>query len=177
MTSLFTTLLLAHLLGDFPFQTNFIFKLKLRGGFYILPHVVIHVVLTAFLIQDWRTSWPILLLLGIVHFAIDWFKVSKPLFSPDIDFIIDQMMHLVSLVVLAYFFPLVEPVLPMSITLAGSILALLPAFLMFSWVYALTQPKNEPMVIWMQKSMCVFSQRTGQGIALGLLLVSVLVLI
>ena len=88
--SLFTTLLLAHLLGDFPLQTDRIFALKLKGGIYLLPHVLVHVVITAILLRDLGEVWPLLLALGIFHFAIDWFKVTTTLVSPDIDFLIDQ---------------------------------------------------------------------------------------
>ena len=176
MLSLFTTLLLAHLLGDFPLQTDKIYKLKLKGGFHILPHVFVHILITALLLNDWRTSWPLLLILGVVHFSIDWFKVAVPLFSPDIDFIIDQAMHLVTLFLLAYFMPFVTPLLPINVTLWGSLISCVPAIMMFGWVYALTQPKAEPITLWMRDSMCVMSQRTGWAITLGLLLTSVVIL-
>ena len=174
--SLFTTLLLAHLLGDFPFQTNYIYALKLKGGYYVIPHALIHVAITAVLIGNLSTSWPLLIILGIVHFSIDWFKVSTPLYTPDIDFIIDQLMHVASLALLAYFMPHITPLLPMTITFWGSILSLVPAIMMFSWVYALTQKEKEPIILWMQDSMCLISQRTGQGIVLALVLVSIVIL-
>lgn len=176
MMSLFTTLLLAHLLGDFPFQTNYIYALKLKGGYYILPHVLIHVLITAVLIGNLTTSWPLLIILGIIHFSIDWFKVNKPLSTPDIDFIIDQAMHIASLIFLAYAMPHITPLLPLTITFWGAILAFIPALMMFSWVYALTQKEKEPVILWMQDTMCLLSQRTGQVIVLGLFLISVVIL-
>ena len=173
MLSLFTTLLLAHLLGDFPLQTDKIYALKLKGGLHILPHIFVHVLVTGLLLNDWRTSWPLLLALGVIHFGIDWFKVAVPLVSPDVDFIIDQAMHLATLFLLASWMPFVTPLLPMNVTLWGAALSLIPAVMMFGWVYALTQPKAEPVTLWMRDSMCIMSQRTGWVITLGVFMISV----
>ena len=72
---LFAILLLGHLIADFPLQMDWIFQLKHRHWAGILLHSVIHSVLTAILIEAPLTHWPMLVSLGLIHFAIDWLKL------------------------------------------------------------------------------------------------------
>ena len=91
-------LYLAHCLADFPFQTNFIFRLKQRGGKGVLLHALI-VVLCCLML-----SWPFLTipqllgfiaLIGISHFIQDTLKLKFS--NPGSQFwlyILDQLFHL-----------------------------------------------------------------------------------
>ncbi|MBV7338501.1 DUF3307 domain-containing protein [Chloroflexi bacterium TSY] len=76
MIEIFATLLLAHLLADFPLQTNAVARLKMKGGWGLAPHILIHVAVLALLLQDPIRQGTLLLVLGCTHWLIDWIKVS-----------------------------------------------------------------------------------------------------
>jgi len=92
--SLFVTLLLGHLLGDFLLQTNRVFELKNRSWLGIALHTAIHLVVTALLLQNWLELWKMFALLGFLHFSIDWIKIRYTSSSQTIDFVLDQIAHL-----------------------------------------------------------------------------------
>ncbi len=101
MIETFAALLLAHVLADFVFQTNWIATNKLRPHVLLLHGVI---VLAAAAAATGRIdAWP-LAALAIVHIAIDWLKGT---FLPDglKGFIADQSAHLASIAVLAFLVP------------------------------------------------------------------------
>ena len=55
---LLATLLLGHLSADFPLQTNWVYRLKNRRWAGVLLHTAIHCVVTAVLLSDSLTHWP-----------------------------------------------------------------------------------------------------------------------
>ncbi len=97
---MFWTLLLAHLLGDYPLQTDrlVIAKKHLPG---LALHVGIHwVVMMLLFFPVIGIVWPYILVVAIFHFGIDAFKNflgrERPqwVISP---YILDQTLHLSSL--------------------------------------------------------------------------------
>ena len=70
--NLFLILLLGHLLGDFLLQTNWIYRFKTQSWVGIALHTGIHIVVTLLLVKNWVEAWPLILLLGVIHFCIDW---------------------------------------------------------------------------------------------------------
>lgn len=94
---MFWTLLLAHLLGDFVFQTDWM--VKKRDTFWVLTlHAMIHFV-TMFIVVGWVrfAIWPYLLLIAAWHFIQDriknYFTHKRPT-SIGMSFIIDQGVHI-----------------------------------------------------------------------------------
>ena len=72
---LLATLLLAHLIADFPLQTNGLYRLKRRHWAGVLLHAAIHCLITAILIKDPFTHWSALVVLFSLHVVIDWVKL------------------------------------------------------------------------------------------------------
>lgn len=101
MTETLTTLLTAHLLGDFIFQTDQMVKRKQHLGTLLL-HVVI-VSIASWLLMG-RFHGPVLLILFLSHLGID---AVKAFWTQDtlVPFLVDQFVHLAVLVGLAGFFP------------------------------------------------------------------------
>jgi hypothetical protein len=101
---MFWTLLLAHLLADYPLQTDgmVVAKKHLPG---LAIHIGIHwVVMTLlFLLLIW-IAWPYILLVAIFHFIIDAFKnflgERRPQFVIG-SYILDQTLHMSSLLLVS----------------------------------------------------------------------------
>ena len=109
--SLFFALLVAHLLGDFALQTNWILSLKKQGGWKLLPHVLIHLCMTAVLLENAWQLLPLLLILGSTHYVIDWVKLRLSAENTLRSFWADQVAHVVVLMGLAIWFPAVTPMM------------------------------------------------------------------
>jgi uncharacterized integral membrane protein len=77
--NLLAALLLGHLIGDFPLQTNQIYRLKNKSWLGIVLHAVVHVVITALLICQPLSVWPLFVYLGVLHFLIDLLKLRLPI--------------------------------------------------------------------------------------------------
>ncbi|MCX7550187.1 DUF3307 domain-containing protein [Xanthomarina sp. F2636L] len=98
-------LFLAHLIGDFVFQTKKSIKqkerLKLKSpALYI--HIAIHFVLLILLLWD-ITLWPIILTITISHFIIDVLKLKfQKKKTKRLWFFLDQLLHIIMIFV-AYF--------------------------------------------------------------------------
>ena len=175
------TLLLGHLLGDFPLQTNKVFKLKTQGNFGLSIHVAIHLLVTAILIhQPWR-YWPVLLVLGLAHFMTDWIKLNYPGKNQAIGFVLDQLIHYITILLISNWVPDLPAILPIWIMIPAIALAFIPAIMTFFWVWA-NQVKqinleNEPVCItWASVSLLPISQRLGQLITLAIILSSTMLL-
>ncbi|NPA91268.1 MAG: DUF3307 domain-containing protein [Chloroflexi bacterium] len=124
-------LIIAHLLADFPLQTDYIYTLKVRGNWGIIPHVLVHVVVTAFLLATPLHYWPLLLGIFVSHYLIDWLKLHLPCPNPVRAFLLDQAMHLVTLTGFALWMPSVQVIIPPHILLLLFPYALIPALLVF----------------------------------------------
>lgn len=131
------TLLLGHMIADFPLQTNYIYQLKLRSIIGLLLHTATHVGMTALLVRDPYEGWVMLVLIGLAHMAIDWVKQSAsfPWFSSRSGamFLLDQLAHGCFLAVLAAWWG-AEPLLPEWMVGAGLIYSLIPFTAMFLWL-------------------------------------------
>jgi hypothetical protein len=103
-------LIFAHLLGDFVFQPESLVRLKMKSMKGVFIHVLIHfalgiIVLLPFIMHGYL--WLIAVIFGIsfCHFWIDQAKISYNLKHDKKTkaFVIDQLLHLLTLL-LAYFF-------------------------------------------------------------------------
>ena len=177
--STFFVLLLAHLLGDFPLQTNRIFKMKLANKRGLSLHIAIHVVTAAILIENWWQHWSILLVLGIVHFFTDYIKIrlqepGKPLTT---GFVLDQIAHILAIVGLSYWQPTIQSILPQWLVMFAVVLAVFPAIMMLLWVWAndhyIEQRSISSRVEWISHKLLPISQRFGWGIMIALFLFEV----
>jgi len=160
------TLLLGHLLGDFPLQTNKIFKLKTQSNFGLALHVAIHLAVTALLIHRPLSHWPLLLVLGLAHFTTDWVKLNFPSKNQAAGFVGDQFVHFITILLLSIWVPDLPAILPTWIMIPAIILAFIPALMIFFWVWA-TQIQNSSLkddsmcITWASVSLLPISQRIG----------------
>jgi hypothetical protein len=121
LTRTVLTLLLAHLLTDFVFQTSALVQQK-KGGRAIgfVKHGAIYfasaVVLTGFFVTGVAFSWrflAVVLGLTVVHLAIDGIKIRlgrrTPMGEGAAAFVVDQGMHFLTMVVAACWIARVDP--------------------------------------------------------------------
>lgn len=176
----FAALFLAHLIADFPLQTNRIYKLKTESNQGVLLHVAIHLLVASILIENALAHWPIFLVLGTAHFLIDWAKLRYPTHRQTPGFILDQFAHLLTIILIAAWQPDLSVVLPVWLMWLGIFLILLPATLVFLWVWAtdlrIDLPENRT-VKWACRSLLPISQRLGSVFVLTLCLPTLLFLI
>ena len=162
----FLALLLAHLLADFPLQTNRVFRLKISSNSGLAVHVLIHLVMTALLLQRPGQHLDLLLGLGVAHFVTDWIKVRFPGEPQWPGFIMDQLAHLAAILFFAWWQPDVTAVLPLWLMLPLIVFVLLPALLMLLWVWAndaqqQNRYRESRSVHWASRRLLTISQRTG----------------
>ncbi len=98
---MFWFLYLAHLLGDYPFQTDKMVQAK-RTWWGLISHVAVHFAVLLFVVGEYRTDlWFYLLVLTAIHYAIDNFKNVLAKHKPDWIFggyLLDQFLHLLSII-------------------------------------------------------------------------------
>lgn len=107
---LFWSLVLAHLLADFPLQADFVFRQKQKGKYGVAFHVAMFVAVSILLLLPaLRIASVVFLIaaLGVAHFWIDETKLR--LFRRiEVDnlwaFLADQALHFMSLVVGVWLF-------------------------------------------------------------------------
>lgn len=167
---LLTTLLLAHLLADFPLQTNSMAAQKGKSKAVLLLHVVVHVIVLWSLLGLKIEILPFVLMLGFVHWLIDW---SKPRLLPKDEvraFVIDQAAHIVCLLVAAkigyglyHFRPyavISTPFLHLSLLISFGL-----GVLVYYWLW--TSTLNDEVLQrhwylrWSREQLLQFEQRTG----------------
>ncbi len=131
MTQTLIALLFAHAAADFLFQTKWMVDNKRKPGPF-LAHIAVVFFLSLLVLGG--AIWPAAIV-TLLHLIIDFAKVR--IGKDDLGaFLIDQALHLVSLVIVASIYPLafetspllpllpVAPVLPQALTIAtGAILA------------------------------------------------------
>lgn len=167
----FVVLLFAHLLGDFPLQTNRVFQMKLANKRGLALHVAIHVITAAALIRDFWLYWQLLLALAIIHYLTDYIKIKlqKPGQPLTAGFIWDQVAHYITIGVLAWWQPDVASLLPLWLLIPAVILATIPAIMTLIWVWANDHYIDERLTVteqteWLSKKLLPISQRFGWGI-------------
>lgn len=99
-------LLLGHLLGDFVFQPTILIRWKMRSKWGILFHVFIHFVLKSLILLPLILNgyfWLlyVVIFLCIFHFFVDSAKISYDQKSQKKTkaFVIDQLLHLLSIII------------------------------------------------------------------------------
>lgn len=129
MTNTVLGLLAAHLLADFPLQTDAIYALRQKSRLGTLVHAGVHTGVTLALLANPARTWPVAVWVGLTHFLVDDVKGCLPLKWRSLTFVVDQMAHVSLLVLAAALFPGVAFRLPRSLLgpLVG--LATLPALL------------------------------------------------
>lgn len=112
MNNIFWMLLLAHLLGDYPLQPDWMVQAKKtwRG---LTLHVGVHLAVLLLLVGTGRSIlWPFLLVLAAMHFTIDafknWLAVARPGWVSG-PYIFDQFLHLVSILVVSAWIGAIAP--------------------------------------------------------------------
>lgn len=118
---IYLRLLLAHFIGDFPLQTNYIFKIKLKGIKGVAIHAMI--IFIAGLLLSWPYlnlpfTWAFLFFIFITHFIQDALKIKYSTAKSSFwTYLLDQMSH-VGIISLVFFTSLVnvpDPVLAPNI--------------------------------------------------------------
>ncbi len=97
---MFWGLVLAHFLADYPLQNSWMVNAK-RHWKGLLVHVSMHVVVMCLLAWGaWAEAWRYILVLAVIHYAIDTLKnfvnVQKPqwVIGP---YLFDQALHMLSI--------------------------------------------------------------------------------
>ncbi|RKN81567.1 DUF3307 domain-containing protein [Ulvibacterium marinum] len=103
---LFIKLVLAHLIGDFLLQPNrWVIHKEVNKvtSKYLYVHVLVHFVVTMFLLWDFQ-YWKLVLAIVISHYFIDLAKLyTNPFFKlRSIPFFMDQALHILVLYICAY---------------------------------------------------------------------------
>ncbi len=129
--NVFLSLVVGHLIADFPLQTDTVYRLRQRGWWGIALHAGIHTVVAAALVHGLIRRWWLLLGLGLMHAFIDGLKPRLRFAKPGVTFLVDQGMHLASLGAVAWFARDLQPALGGVLLYLVLALALIPALLMF----------------------------------------------
>lgn len=144
--TLLLKLILAHLLGDFLFQSNKWVKAKESGkvkAYQLYLHVLIHFTLTMLLIWDW-SFWPWATAITASHLLIDSIKLYlQQQKHKRILFFADQFLHLLVLFVAWYY----HEIYPLHI------LSIDPNYLLLwaTTLFILTQPLSIAIKIFISK--------------------------
>jgi hypothetical protein len=105
MNAAIATFFLAHLIADYPLQTNWMVQAK-RTWSGLTLHVTIHLAtLLVLCLPDLPRLWPFIVALGLAHFAIDAFKNLVMSHRPRWvigPYIFDQFLHILSIWLIAY---------------------------------------------------------------------------
>lgn len=112
-------LIFAHLLGDFVFQPESLVKLKMKNVRGVLIHVIIHFILGVIVLLPFIThgyKWLVIpvFIICFFHFLIDQAKINYDLKHDKKvrPFVIDQMLHMLTLLVTYFFISDIELKLP-----------------------------------------------------------------
>lgn len=109
---LFLRLYLAHLIADFPLQTDRIFALKMKGLLGVCYHVLVCVAVGALFMAPHLMAYPELwwaiAYFGLIHVVFDQGKIWYSRFTGYDSiylYFLDQFFHLISIVGLIHLFP------------------------------------------------------------------------
>jgi len=175
----YLTLLIAHILADFPLQAGIIYTWKTTSKLGLGIHVAIHLAVMLLLFESPLEWWPALVALGIVHYLIDWAKLRFPIKPQTLGYIVDQALHAASLIPIALIFTDMRPAIPGEFLVFDFILALLSPLLLLFWTYTWDMrdpvPNTRPYSIWTwaKRSLLPMSQWAG-FILIGAIAVQVL---
>ena len=109
---MFWNLFLAHLLGDYPLQPMWLVRSKSQMWGLVL-HGSIHLMTLLLLVGSFRSEiWPQILALAIFHFFVDVVKYRTTKGRPEwmvSSYFIDQMVHILSIIVVAAWINTIVP--------------------------------------------------------------------
>jgi hypothetical protein len=112
MSAAFATLFFAHLIADYPLQSDWLVKAK-RTWPGLSLHVAIHLaVLLLLTLPHTAQLWPFLLALAAAHFAIDTFKNLLATYRAQWiagPYLFDQLLHIVSIWAIGLWVELAHP--------------------------------------------------------------------
>ncbi|GEM_PF-5838975 len=169
----FLALSLGHLLADFPFQTDVIYAWKFRGWWGLVPHVLVHIVVTGVLFIHPLRYWPLFLGIFVSHYLIDWGKLHVVASRPSRAFLLDQGLHFLSLFLLVTLLPVPRVLLPTGALIVLLLYALLPAAFMYRTIRAQEDQADGPSLPrgrnWMHTA-----RVTGVSLLLTLFLLQVI---
>jgi hypothetical protein len=137
---MFWRLFLAHLLGDYPLQSEWLIENK-RSFWGLSLHIVIHLAVMLLVIGAASLeAWPMLLVLALAHVFLDltkpylgarWPKQAKLLYVGD------QMLHILSIFLVANW---IERSLPPSLLLVNNTWAIYAiGYLIVTYVWYITE--------------------------------------
>lgn len=173
------TLLLAHLIADFPLQSNLIYRLKTASRYGLALHAAIHAAVSILLVRDSLRLFPYWLALFTTHFIIDWGKLRQKPTDQARGFLVDQGLHFAFLLLLALLMPAIESVLPVGVLYTGLVFALAPVILMYFWIYAQSQPQPalSGRLHWVKEHFLDYSHRAGYLLVVGVLIAWLVVVV
>lgn len=164
--NLIEVLIVGHLIADFPLQTGWIYRFKTESWLGVVLHSSIHVLVTALLVRPLPAAWPMLAILGILHFITDFTKLQMPTKRQSPGFVADQLVHLLVVLLLGYYwqgvvFAALPSILTLPLILYGSFLGLM----IFFWVLACDLAKGDwgehPTIQWAKDNLLMLSQYAG----------------
>lgn len=154
-------LLVAHLLGDFLLQPTFWVKSKEEKKIkspWIYAHLVVHSVVLSFLFWD-LSYWSLILTIVFLHGVIDLLKLySQSKKSKSRWFLIDQALHLVSILVVWWIWE--KPNLQIGSILQDQNLLIYTLAILF-----LTQPAGILLANLLKKWSDAIPEDSGQSLA------------
>ena len=133
---MFWFLLFAHLLADFPLQSNWIVDNKDWTSVRLLHvsfHFLISLVFVLFFVPE---AWPLLVLLASIHFLIDSGKNYVNRFKPSwiiFPYLFDQILHILSIILIAIMITRISDVPPFAIQPVWLILSIVYLFVTYVW--------------------------------------------
>ena len=106
---MFWSLLLSHLVADYPLQTDAMVQAK-KTAPGLTAHVGVHLftmlaVLSGLLNLEWQMVWPYVLAVTLCHFGIDTWKNVLSKLKPQWvigGYLQDQVLHLISILLVAF---------------------------------------------------------------------------
>lgn len=136
MTDTFWALLLAHLIGDYPLQPNWMVGIK-RTWAGLALHVMTHLAVLLVLARpSLMAIWPYLLGLSFIHFAIDvlknqiWQRWPHWVVGP---YLFDQGLHIASILLVGAWIEGVDPGAVYLIPGPWLVLGCALVFVTFAW--------------------------------------------
>ncbi len=170
--ALFATLLISHLIADFPLQAGWIYAWKMRSPLGLTLHAALHAIVPLALFRAPLMWWPAFYALALVHYQIDWAKINHPIRPQTRGFVLDQLSHAVSLIPFIFLIPQAEPVIPARVLALDLILLMLPPLLLLGWTATWDmqepRPDSRPHTIftWVRRNALRISQIFGMATVL-----------
>jgi len=157
---MFWLLLLAHFLGDFPLQPDWMVRRK--NNFWILSlHVSVHFFLMFALVGENRNRvWGYLVILSLVHLIQDYLKLLVTKYWPKqtvMFYFSDQILHYLILWGFAVWMQSVDPQVGKAISPTWAIIAIAYLVATYTWYI------SERVINWANREYLEFVESTKQS--------------